>query len=106
VDNFTDGNIYVDYAHMGNAADDMVYQTKAIDQTLTDLDAELQALRTSWIGSDSAAYDKQQEKWNNAVLEMERLLERHSHLLTEISDDYKWTENSLTQMWSEVKVIG
>lgn len=101
---FTDGYIHVDYAPMQNAADDMVQQTKAIDQTLTNLDAELQALRDMWIGDDKDVYNQKQTAWNNAVTEMERLLTSNANLLTGISDDYQYNEKSLTELWTSVKI--
>ncbi|MFE4453473.1 WXG100 family type VII secretion target [Streptomyces sp. NPDC056796] len=103
---FTDGEIYVSYDHMQNAADDMIHQTKAIHQTLVDLDAELQALKNSWNGEDKNMYTSKQEEWNGAVGAMNDLLVKNAHLLTEVSGNYQYTERSLNQMWSDVKVIG
>ncbi|MEV7080017.1 WXG100 family type VII secretion target [Streptomyces sp. NPDC093516] len=101
---FEDGIIHVDYDHMQNAADDLVHQTKAIDQTLTNLDAELQALKAHWEGDDSNEYARAQNAWNEAVDEMEQLLNSHAALLTDVSGNYKYTENSLAQMWADVKI--
>ncbi|MFC9624055.1 WXG100 family type VII secretion target [Streptomyces sp. NPDC056930] len=101
---FEDGVIHVDYNHMQNAADDLIQQTKAIDQTLTNLDAELQALMTHWEGDDSSEYKVCQQAWNQAVADMERMLNSHAVLLTDVSDNYKYTERSLAQMWADVKV--
>ncbi|MFJ7495164.1 WXG100 family type VII secretion target [Streptomyces sp. NPDC097727] len=101
---FEDGIIHVDYSHMDNAADDLIQQTKAIDQTLTNLDAELGALRKYWEGSDKDAYTACQNAWNGAVAEMEKLLNSHAVLLTDVSQNYRYTEQSLTQLWEGVKV--
>ncbi|MET9442312.1 WXG100 family type VII secretion target [Streptomyces sp. NPDC006610] len=101
---FTDGQIYVDYRHMSNAADDMVQQTRAIASILVNLDAELQALKQTWEGEDRAVYDKKQAAWNQAVEAMQNLLENHSRLLTDVSGNYQYSEKSLTQLWSEVRV--
>ncbi|MER6165621.1 WXG100 family type VII secretion target [Streptomyces violaceorubidus] len=101
---FTDGIIHVDYSHMDNAADDLVQQTKAIDQTLTNLDAELEALKATWLGSDSDAYKICHQNWTNAVTAMEKLLIDHSALLTDVSQNYRYTEKSLTQLWEDIKV--
>ncbi|MFJ5220808.1 WXG100 family type VII secretion target [Streptomyces sp. NPDC088354] len=100
----TDGYIYVDYNHMNNAADDMVQQTKAIANTLASLEAELNELRKSWYGEDAAMYAQKQAAWNAAVKNMETLLSSHSALLTDVSDNYRYSENSLSQMWSEVGI--
>ncbi|MFE6777594.1 WXG100 family type VII secretion target [Streptomyces sp. NPDC057702] len=101
---FTDGHIYVDYAHMSNAADDMVQQTKAIASILVNLDAELQALKESWEGEDRAVYSQKQASWNQAVEAMKSLLASHSALLTDVSEGYQYSEKSLTQLWEGVRV--
>ncbi|MEU8543815.1 WXG100 family type VII secretion target [Streptomyces sp. NPDC048717] len=103
-DNFSDGYIHVDYNHMQNAADDMVHQTKAIAQTITNLNAELQALMDSWGGDDAKVYIGKQDAWNTAVDNMKLLLKQNADVLTDVSGNYKYTENSLSQMWSDVKI--
>jgi WXG100 family type VII secretion target len=99
---YTDG--YVDYSQMSNAADDMISQTKAIATTLSSLEQELNALRASWIGDDKDVYDGKQRAWDNAVKGMEELLTKHSALLTTVSENYQYSERSLTQMWDSVKI--
>ncbi|MFC8430887.1 MULTISPECIES: WXG100 family type VII secretion target [unclassified Streptomyces] len=99
-----DGYIYVDYNHMNNAADDMVQQTKAIANTLASLEAELNELVKSWYGNDADMYRQKQAAWDAAVQNMERLLTSHASLLTDISGQYQYSENQLTQMWSEVGI--
>ncbi|MFG2945821.1 WXG100 family type VII secretion target [Streptomyces adustus] len=99
-----DGYIYVDYNHMANAADDMVQQTRAIANTLASLEAELNELKNSWYGEDATMYNTKQNAWHQAVLNMEQMLTSHSRLLTDISDQYQYSESQLTQMWSEVGI--
>ncbi|NJQ02992.1 WXG100 family type VII secretion target [Streptomyces zingiberis] len=101
---FTDGYIYVDYSQMSNAADDMIHQTKAIATTLSNLEMELNELRNSWIGDDRDVYDDKQKAWDSAVKAMEELLTKHSTLLTSVSENYQYSEKSLSQMWSSVKI--
>lgn len=103
-DNLSDGYIYVDYAHMSNAADDMIQQTKAIATTLSSMEQELGALKQSWYGNDAQVYNQKQAAWDQAVSNMEQLLNSHSALLTDISGNYKYSENSLASMWSEVTI--
>lgn len=100
----TDGYIYVDYNHMNNAADDMVQQTRAIANTLASLDAELYELKNTWYGQDATTYVDKQNAWNGAVHSMEQMLTSHATLLTDISDQYQYSEKQLTQMWSEVGI--
>ena len=101
---FTDGNIYVDYSHMNNAADDLVSQTKAIAQTISNMDMELTQLMQSWAGEDKEEYHRKQIAWNNAIKAMEDMLTSNYQLLDEISGSYKYNENNLSQMWSEVRI--
>jgi WXG100 family type VII secretion target len=101
---FSDGQIYVDYSHMQNAADDMVQQTKAIASILANLDAELQELKATWEGDDREVYAQKQMAWNQAVDAMKSLLASHSALLTDVSDGYQYSEKSLTQLWEGVRV--
>ncbi|MEW1724895.1 WXG100 family type VII secretion target [Streptomyces sp. NPDC093109] len=101
---FTDGIIYVDYSQMSNAADDMIHQTKAIATTLSNLQMELSALMEKWIGDDKDVYAEKQAKWDGAVKGMEELLTKHSTLLTSVSENYQYSEKSLTQMWDSVKI--
>ncbi|MFD9358097.1 WXG100 family type VII secretion target [Streptomyces sp. NPDC060031] len=102
--NTSDGYIHVDYSSMTNSADDMVQQTKAIAATIASLDQELNTLKTTWSGADAAAYVGKQQTWDAAVKALEEMLTSHAGLLGQISDSYKYTENSLQQMWSSVKI--
>ncbi|MFJ4152949.1 WXG100 family type VII secretion target [Streptomyces galbus] len=103
-DNFSDGFIHVDYSHMTNAADDLIAQTRAIETTLANLDMELGTLKQSWVGEDREQYDQKQLAWNNAVKAMEQMLVRNAALLTDVSDNYQYSERSLSQMWSSVRI--
>jgi WXG100 family type VII secretion target len=103
-EDFTDGYIYVDYSHMSNAADDLVSQTKAIAQTISNMEMELAQLKQSWVGDDKDTYTQKQNAWDNAIKAMEDMLTQHSQLLDEISGSYKYNENNLSQMWSEVRI--
>ncbi|WP_406841739.1 WXG100 family type VII secretion target (plasmid) [Streptomyces sp. AHU1] len=103
-DNLTDGSIYVDYNHVDNAAEDMVMQTKAIANTISHLEMELNALVKSWYGEDASAYHDRQRAWDQAVRNMETMLNSHANLLNEISGSYKFSENGLADMWSQIKI--
>ncbi|WP_262061189.1 WXG100 family type VII secretion target [Streptomyces sp. STR69] len=103
-DNLTDGFIYVDYSHMDNAADDLVSQTKAIANTLSSLELELNELSKTWYGSDADMYRQKQQAWDNAVKAMEQLLSTHATLLNDVSGNYRYSEQSLAQMWSDIPI--
>ncbi|WP_405463350.1 WXG100 family type VII secretion target [Streptomyces jietaisiensis] len=103
-DNLSDGYIYVSYNHMANAADDMVMQTKAISETLSNLEAELNELSKTWYGTDADEYHRKQKAWHGAVEQMKMLLNSNGKLLQDIHDAYSHSEKSLSQMWSEVTI--
>lgn len=103
---FTDGYIYVDYNHVEGSADDMVAQSQSIMDILANLDMELAALKNSWIGDDKDVYNDVQAKWDGAVQNIKTLLAHHSELLTEISGNYRYTEQSLSQRWADIRIGG
>lgn len=100
----SDGFIHVEYNPVNNAADDMVQQTRAIEGTLSNLEMELNELKQTWWGGDAEVYEQKQAAWDNAVIAMQQLLNSHANLLTDVSDNYKYTEQSLSQLWSEVSI--
>ncbi|MFJ3671521.1 WXG100 family type VII secretion target [Streptomyces sp. NPDC090106] len=97
-----DGVIHVEYNHVDQGVEDMIQQTRAIETTLDNLEAELTELKATWQGTDAQSYTDAQKDWNDAVIAMEQLLMSHASLLGEVSNNYRQTENSLTQMWSEL----
>ncbi|MER6671558.1 WXG100 family type VII secretion target [Streptomyces sp. NPDC000983] len=101
---FSDGYIYVDYNHAEGAADDMVGQSQAIMSILANLEMELAELRNSWIGDDRDVYSEVQAAWDNAVENIKTLLANHSGLLSEISANYRYTEQNLSQRWGDIRI--
>ncbi|CAM5438618.1 ESAT-6-like protein OS=Streptomyces fumanus OX=67302 GN=GCM10018772_70930 PE=4 SV=1 [Streptomyces fumanus] len=65
---------------------------------------ELATLKQSWAGEDREQYDEKQLAWNNAVKAMEQMLTRNAVLLTDVSQNYQYSERSLSQMWSSVRI--
>ncbi len=101
---FSDGYIYVDYNHAEGAADDMVTQSQSIMSIIANLEMELSELRNSWIGDDRDVYSDVQAKWDTAVGKIKELLAMHSHLLTDISANYRYTEQNLSQRWGDIRI--
>ncbi|MEU9453141.1 WXG100 family type VII secretion target [Streptomyces sp. NPDC048277] len=100
----SDGYIHVEYSPVNNAADDMVQQTRAIEGTLSTLETELNELKQTWWGGDAEVYEQKQAAWDNAVVTMQQLLNSHASLLSDVSDNYRYTEQNLSQLWSEVSI--
>lgn len=104
MDPMADGVIHVEYTPAYNAADDMVNQTRAIEGTLSNLEAEIQDLKNFWYGGDADVYRQKQANWDNAMKTMEALLNSHAGLLNDVVGQYKYTEQSLANLWSEVTI--
>ncbi|MFD3944649.1 WXG100 family type VII secretion target [Streptomyces sp. NPDC058579] len=102
--NLTDGQINVVYSHMDNAAEDLIAQTHAIAQTLSNLEAELSELKKTWIGDDAQVYTEKQTAWHDAATAMEKMLGDHVHLLNHISGTYRFSQNCLVQGWQGVRI--
>ncbi|MFI5689327.1 WXG100 family type VII secretion target [Streptomyces sp. NPDC051636] len=101
---FSDGFIYVDYKHADNAANDMVSQSGAIMSIIENMEMELTQLKSTWVGDDRDVYTKVQANWNQAIENIKTLLASHSALLTDISGNYRFTENNLAQRWGDIKI--
>jgi WXG100 family type VII secretion target len=99
-----DGIIHVEYNPVYNAAEDMIMQTRAIEGTLSNLEMELAELKKSWYGGDAAVYEEKQAHWDAAVVKMQQLLNSHADLLSDVAGNYKYTEDYLSQLWSEVSI--
>ncbi|MFI0778980.1 WXG100 family type VII secretion target [Streptomyces sp. NPDC021212] len=105
-ENLTDGYIYVSYAHVDNAVDDMRLQTQEIAKIINSLNDELQQLQQSWEGDDRQAYDEKQKAWNQAVENMSKWLGDNAKTLDDIRNMYTQNEKSQTQSWQDVKIGG
>ncbi|MFF3243765.1 WXG100 family type VII secretion target [Streptomyces sp. NPDC002870] len=100
----SDGFIYVDYKHAENASEDMISQSQAIMSIIENMEMELTELKSTWIGDDRDIYSTVQANWNQAIENIKLLLANHSSLLTDISGNYRFTENSLAQRWGDIKI--
>lgn len=101
---FSDGHIYVNFTHTDNAAEDMQLQTQQIEKALSQYEADMQKLISSWEGDDQEVYVKKQQAWHQAVEKMKALLASHATLLNEIGDNYRTNQRNLTSSWESVKI--
>ncbi|EDY50404.1 WXG100 family type VII secretion target [Streptomyces clavuligerus] len=99
-----DGVIHVEYNSVHMAAEDMRMQTKAIQNTVLNLNAELDTLRNAWQGMDAVTYDQKQEAWNAASKQLADILQRHSGLLEQIVEIYRKHENKSASEWGSIRV--
>jgi WXG100 family type VII secretion target len=98
----TDGIIHIEYNHVHNAADNIMTQTVALETMLDNLEMELTALSRSWVGDDNIQYAAKQAEWDESVRAMKRELDSYSHLLVDISDDYRRNEQRLAEAFQDV----
>ncbi|MGW1561926.1 WXG100 family type VII secretion target [Streptomyces sp. NPDC002144] len=101
---YSDGYIYVDYNQAESSAEEMISQSQAIMGIISNLEMELADLKNSWIGDDKNVYTEVQTKWDHAVENIKNLLASHSNLLTDISGNYRRTEQNLTQRWGDIRI--
>lgn len=101
---FTDGNIYVDFSRSNNAVEDMRVQTNQIQSWLQQLNQELGALNESWVGDDAEVYHKKQTAWNNAADAMSKLLTSHAQVLDDVSNAFDQNQKRSAQGWEGVRI--
>ncbi|MDW4906224.1 WXG100 family type VII secretion target [Streptomyces sp. ADMS] len=103
---FSEGYIYVDYSSAEASVDEMQEQSKAIADIIDQMNRDLAGLKETWIGDDRDVYTEVQAKWDGAVTNIQMLLQNHSGLLNKISADYRYSEQSRTQRWGEIRIGG
>jgi WXG100 family type VII secretion target len=102
--NKTDGQIYVEYKSVDQAADDMRLQTDRIKQLVTALNDELTGLFGAWQGADAATYTSIQNQWNSAATALGTILQSHSATLNDITDQYRRHEAQTKDNWEGVRI--
>lgn len=95
-------DITVHYAGVDNAGEALGAATKAIQQVLSELDTQLNTVRSQWYGSSSDQYTVQQGKWNAATDDMSAQLARNQVNLSMIRENYSSTDAGLALTWSEI----
>jgi len=90
--------IAVDYGAMEDAARAL----QSSSSTITNLSEELkrQLSRIDWAGSDKEAYAAQQQKWDNAMAEINDLLNQVGGAVNTAREGYGQTEQQGVQAWS------
>jgi 6 kDa early secretory antigenic target len=89
--------INVPYAVLEAQHQVMRKASQEIDQLLDALRAGLTKL--NWVGQDRAAYDVAQKNWDDAVLDMNNVLNQIAMAVGVARDNYMTTENSNRQLW-------
>ncbi|MER5888281.1 WXG100 family type VII secretion target [Streptomyces sp. NPDC001941] len=102
--NKTDGQIYVEYTAVNQAAEDMRMQTERINKLVTALNEELTGLFGAWQGADASTYGEIQGQWNSAAGKLGQILANHSATLDDITDQYRRHEARTKDNWEGVRI--
>jgi len=97
-----EGDIYVNYGHVGNVEDALQDADNQINAVLANLNDMVQTLRATWAGVSEDEYIMVQTRWNNDTADMQNVLARYNSTLGEMSYNYGNTDNNLAIQWSEI----
>jgi 6 kDa early secretory antigenic target len=89
--------IKVDYAVLENAHSQMQSISKALDTKLDTLRAGLQKME--WDGQDRVAYQQHQAKWDQAVRDLNAVLNEIANAVGVARENYMTTEMSNSKLW-------
>jgi 6 kDa early secretory antigenic target len=90
--------ISVDYGAMEEAASQIKASSKTIEDLSSSLKSQLQKIE--WEGGDREAYLMQQQKWDQALLDMNNILHQISQAVDTARTGYSDVEQSGVQAWS------
>jgi WXG100 family type VII secretion target len=90
-------SIKVDYAVLESSNQQMQAISRTIDENLDTLRAMLTKLE--WEGEDRAAYQRHQAQWDNAVRDINRILNEIGGAVGLARENYVSTEMSNSKVW-------
>ncbi|MDT5043921.1 MAG: hypothetical protein QOE51_4906 [Actinoplanes sp.] len=89
--------IKVDYAVLEQAHSQMQAISKALDTKLDTLRSGLQKME--WDGQDRVAYQQHQAKWDQAVRDLNQVLNEIANAVGVARENYMTTEMSNSKLW-------
>ena len=81
--------IFVNHGSVEQISQDLANGVKKIDDRLNRLESELAPLKSDWIGSAQQAYEQAKKKWDNAISEMNQLLQQTSQAVSASNQEYQ-----------------
>jgi early secretory antigenic target protein ESAT-6 len=90
--------IKVDHARMEHAHTQMQKISKELDQKLDTLRSMLQKIH--WIGNDSESYKQHQAQWDQAVRDINKILNEIGGAVGIARENYVTTEMNNAKVWS------
>jgi 6 kDa early secretory antigenic target len=94
--------IHVGYNELQGAVLTMKNISQLIDAKLDSLRRQLATVK--WDGDSKIAWDRHQADWNNALIEMNRMLEEMARRVQVAGDRYMTTENEVSRIWRNAGV--
>ncbi|MCM3921857.1 WXG100 family type VII secretion target [Frankia sp. AiPs1] len=95
-----DGEIRVTFGSIAQAQTDTSTAFTNIQNELTNLRNYLKPLTASWTGTAAQNYTAQQTKWDNAVTDLNAVLQTISQGLGVAHQNYTETESVNSRMWT------
>ena len=89
--------VKVDYAVLESATQQMTSISRTIDEKLDTLRQMLDKLQ--WDGQDRAAYEQHQQTWDNAVRDINKILNDIGGAVGIAKENYVTTEMSNSKLW-------
>lgn len=90
----------MNFGGVNGCVDEMQRITTTIDVATTDLEQRADAAVQSWDGAARAQYTAEKKVWDDAILEMKRILGDMQNGLTAIRGNTLKTENNNTDGWT------
>lgn len=102
----SDGEIFIDHAHVQTFRQDMEGYTKQIGGFVDEMKSAMWTIVKDWHGADSNFYSAIHEQWTNEVNQLGVILNGYDEVLGEASDLYKQTVNSTVRDLETVRFGG
>ncbi|MFD3683560.1 WXG100 family type VII secretion target [Nocardiopsis sp. NPDC058631] len=89
----------VSYAYVDEATNELRTQTKAVQDQIEALDAQMQTVKAELDGAMAAEYDRKVLSWRTNVADMQLLLGKAEAALNEIRNNYSSTDGREAMNW-------
>lgn len=81
--------IRVNHTRVEQASEEMLVKVGDIDRRMDRLEAELEPLRSQWMGNAQEQYRVSKAKWDHAISEMRDLLAKSAQTVSDSNTEYK-----------------
>ncbi|MFG2357808.1 WXG100 family type VII secretion target [Streptomyces sp. NPDC048521] len=97
--------IDIDHLQVGQSAQAMEEQTRAIAQTMSELEQNIQQVIDAWQGEDkNVYYQKVLPTWHSEVNNLSVILQRFFTTLNDVSDNYKKVVQTNAEGFMDIKM--